>query len=168
MSQQQEQVPAGESMMTPDAIGLLTADHRKAKSLFDEYEGLKSSGSPEEKFEIARQVCGELLIHMAVEEAIFYPAVRQHIRDDDLVNEAEAEHEGAKELIRQLGDIKPDDPIFDAKITVLTEQIDHHVQEEELTMFPKILLSGIDISALGKELRTAKNDMRTRLGLPPE
>jgi iron-sulfur cluster repair protein YtfE (RIC family) len=160
----EEQGQAAEPAIGHDAIGLLTADHRKAQALFDEYE--RSSGSPEEKFEIAKTVCGEVLIHMAIEEAIFYPAVRQYIRDDDLMNEAEVEHEGAKELIRQLGEIEPDDPIFDAKMTVLAEQVNHHVQEEELGMFPKVLLSEADIVALGKELLTAKNEMRTNLGLP--
>ena len=159
-----EQGLTTEPAISHDAIGLLTADHRKVQALFDEYE--RSSGSSEEKFEIAKTVCGEVLIHMAIEEAIFYPAVRQYVRDDDLVNQAEVEHEGAKEIIRQLGDIKPDDPIFHAKMTVLAEQVSHHVQEEELSMFPKVLLSEADIVALGKELLTAKNEMRTNLGLP--
>jgi hypothetical protein len=154
--------------IAPDAIGLLTADHRKVQALFDEYERLKDGGSPEEKFEVAKKVCGEILIHMAIEEAIFYPIVREKIGDDDLMNEAAVEHENAKELIRQIGDIKPEDAIFDAKITVLSEQVEHHVQEEELEMFSKVLLSEIDIASLGKELLTAKNDMRSNLNLPPE
>jgi iron-sulfur cluster repair protein YtfE (RIC family) len=149
-----------------DAIGLLTADHRKATTLFEEYDRVKEN--PEEKFEIAKKVCGEILIHMAIEEAILYPLVRQKVKDKELVNEARKEHEKAKELIRQLGEIKPGDSEFNEKMSALADEIDHHVQEEELSMFPKVLLSGIDLEALGKELLTAKNEMRTNLGLPVE
>ncbi|MDB5841823.1 MAG: hemerythrin [Herminiimonas sp.] len=163
----EETVADAESRVTRNAIDLLTADHRKAETLFNEYDGLKE-GSPEEKYEVAKKVCGDLLIHMALEEAIFYPAVREKVSDEELVNEAEVEHNGAKDLIRQLGEIKPDDPMFDATMKVLSEQIDHHVQEEESSMFPKARLSGLDINALGAQLQEAKNEMRTRLGLEPE
>jgi hypothetical protein len=82
------------------------------------------------------------------------------------MNEAEVEHEGAKDLIRQLGELKPSDPMFDAKIKVLGEQIEHHVEEEESDMFPKARKSGIDLDALGAELLAAKNQMRVQHGLP--
>ncbi|MES2538952.1 MAG: hemerythrin domain-containing protein [Pseudomonadota bacterium] len=156
------------SEIAPDAIGFLTADHRKVQALFDEYDRLKEDGSAEQKFEIAKKVCGEILIHMALEEAIFYPIVREKIGDDDLMNEATVEHDSAKELIRQLGEIEPGDEIFDARISVLSEQVEHHVQEEESAMFPKVLLSEIDIAALGKDLNSARIAMRNNLNLPPE
>jgi iron-sulfur cluster repair protein YtfE (RIC family) len=163
----EESIADAESRVTRNAIDLLTADHRKVEMLFNEYDGLKD-GNPEEKYEVAKKVCGDLLIHMAIEEAIFYPAVREKVSDEEMVNEAEVEHDGAKDLIRQLGEIKPDDPMFDAKMKVLSEQIDHHVQEEESGMFPKARLSKLDINALGARLLEAKNEMRTRLGLEPE
>ena len=151
-----------------DVIALLTEDHAKAKELFEKYERMKDSAGPQEKFDIAKAVCGDLLIHMALEEGIFYPAVRDAIDDSELVNEAQVEHDGAKELIKELGDIKPDDPMFDARMKVLAEQIEHHVEEEEKEMFPKVRASKLDIAALGKELLAAKQDMRRRLGLPAE
>ena len=156
------------SIVYPDVIALLTADHRKAEALFAEFEQTKDSIKPHEKFELVRKVCGELLIHMAIEEGILYPAVRAAIRDEDLMDESQVEHDAAKDLIIQLGDIQPDDPIFDAKVAVLADQIEHHVQEEEGVMFPKVLVSDIDLIELGRELLEAKNNMRTRLGLPIE
>jgi len=149
-----------------DAIALLKSDHQEARELFEEYEKKKDHASDEQKMDIARAVCGALLIHMEIEEKIFYPRVRQEIDDNDLMNEAEVEHEGAKELIRQLGELQPGDPMFDAKIKVLGEQIDHHVEEEEGDMFPKARKAGIDLDALGAELLAAKNKMRMEHGLP--
>jgi hemerythrin-like domain-containing protein len=154
--------------MTRDAIGLLTQDHRKAQALFREFDRIKDSGSPEEKFEIAKKVCGDLLIHMEVEEAIFYSAVREKIGDDDLMANAETEHKDAKRLIRHIGEIDPTHSAFNSKIADLAQKIDQHVDEEERVMFPKVLVSGLDLKALGEQLHAAKNDMRTRLGLSPE
>ncbi|HYD78497.1 MAG TPA: hemerythrin domain-containing protein [Paucimonas sp.] len=163
-----EQASETKPHMTRDAIGLLTQDHRKAQAWFREFERIKDSGSPEEKFEIARKVCGELLIHMEVEEAIFYRAVREKIGGDELMKKAETEHKEAKRLIRHIGEIDPTHAAFVSKLTQLAEAIEGHVEEEERVMFPKALVSGIDLTALGEELHAAKNDMRVNLGLPPE
>lgn len=156
-------------MNTPsqDAIVLLKADHQEAKTLFSQFEKIKDSGDHDRKMEIAREVCGALLIHMEIEEKIFYPRVRQHINDNDLMNEALVEHDGAKELIQQIGELQPGDPMFAAKIMVLSEQIDHHVHEEETEMFPKAQQSGIDLKSLGAQLLEAKNRMREEHGLSP-
>ncbi|RXZ36562.1 hemerythrin domain-containing protein [Oxalobacteraceae bacterium CAVE-383] len=153
--------------VTQDAIALLKADHREAEDLFAQYEKLKDTDKTQEKFEIAKKVCGALLIHMEIEEKLFYPRVRGAVHDDDLVNEAVVEHAGAKELIEQLGALKPDDPMFDAKIKVLSEQIEHHVEEEEKEMFPKAETSGLNLDQLGEELFTAKNKLRVEHGMPP-
>jgi len=154
--------------LTRDAIGLLTRDHRKAQALFHEYDRIKDSGSASEKFEIARKVCGDLLIHMEVEEAIFYSAVRERLGEGELMHHAENEHKEAKRLIRHLGEIDPDHPAFHSKMADLARKIDDHVDDEERVMFPKALVSGLDLTALGEQLHAAKNDMRTRLGLAPE
>lgn len=154
--------------MTRDAIGLLTQDHRKAQALFREYERIKDTGTPEQKFDIAKKVCGDLLIHMEVEEAYFYAAAREKLGDDDLLKDAATEHKEAKRLIRHLGEIDPTHPAFDSKMADLAQRIDHHVDEEERVMFPKMLVSGVDLTALGERLHVAKNEMRTNLGLPPE
>jgi hemerythrin superfamily protein len=161
-------MPADPSMPAHDAVSLLTADHDKAKALLTEYQRIKDTGTAAEKFDIARQVCGDLLIHMAIEEALFYPPVRQAIKQKDLVKEGEEEHEEAKELIRQLGDIDPASPEFDEKMQKLCDAINHHVEEEEHEMFPKVRDSGLDLEDIGKQLQEAKKDMRIRLGLPPE
>lgn len=154
-------------MDSQDAIKLLEADHREAEALFDTFEKVKDKATAQEKMEIAKKVCGALLIHMEMEEKIFYPQVRQKIGDDDLMNESVVEHAGAKDLIRQIGMLKPDDPMFDAKIKVLAEQIKHHVEEEESEMFPKAQKSGLDLSVIGAELLKAKNQMREEHGLSP-
>lgn len=152
---------------TQDAIALLKADHREAEDLFEQYDKLKEAGKTQEKLAIAKKVCGALLIHMEIEEKIFYPKVRGQAHEDDLVNEAVVEHSGAKDLIKQLGALKPDDPMFDAKIKVLSEQIEHHVGEEEKEMFPKAEKSGLDMDKLGEELAKAKSKLQAEHGLPP-
>jgi hemerythrin superfamily protein len=153
--------------VTQDAIALLKADHREAEDLFEQYDKLKEAGKTQEKLAIAKKVCGALLIHMEIEEKIFYPRVRGPVHDDDLMNEAVVEHSGAKDLITQLGALKPDDPMFDAKIKVLSEQIEHHVGEEEKEMFPKAEKSGVDLEKLGEDLFAAKNKLRVSHGMPP-
>lgn len=163
----QDEDPIMFTTATQDAIALLKADHREAEDLFEQYDKLKEAGKTQEKLAVAKKVCGALLIHMEIEEKIFYPKVRGQAHEDDLVNEAVVEHSGAKDLIKQLGLLKPDDPMFDAKIKVLSEQIEHHVGEEEKEMFPKAEKSGLDLDKLGEELATAKNKLRAEHGLPP-
>ncbi len=163
-SEQESAAPA----IARDAIGLLTEDHRKVELLFASFAQVRHGDSVEEKFSVAKQVCGDLLIHMAIEEAIFYPKVRQALAEGALVDEAEHEHDGAKELIKELGDIDPADPVFDMKIESLAQQIVEHVEKEETVVFPKMLIAPVDLVALGMELATAKSDMRSQLGLPPE
>jgi hemerythrin superfamily protein len=151
-----------------DALLLLARDHKKAQALFKKIEDLKESASPTEKFELARQVCGDLLIHMMIEESVFYPALRKAIDEEDLLNEAQVEHDGAKDLIEQIGKLEPSDPMFDAKLKVLGEQIEHHVKEEEGEMFQEARKANLDLNALGQHLLAAKKDLRRELGLPPE
>lgn len=152
----------------PDVIGLLTIDHRKVQAIFAEIQAKKGHMRAHEKFELVRKACAELLIHFAVEEGIFYPATRDAIDDNGVMDEAADEHESAKSIIIMLGNIPPDEPMFDAKVRTLAEQIEHHIQEEESVMFPKVLVSDIDLVVLGRELLRAKNDMRARFGMPIE
>lgn len=152
----------------PDVVGLLTLDHRKVQALFAELQAKRGRIRIHEKFELVRKVCAELLIHFAVEENIFYPVVRAQLNDRALMDEASDQHEAAKSLIIMLGKIPPEEPMFDAKVRALAEQIEHHIQEEESVMFPEVLVSDIDLVALGRELLEAKNRMRARLGMPIE
>jgi hemerythrin superfamily protein len=150
-----------------DAIELLMADHHRVARLFAEFNALKEDGSDEAKSTLVAQICQELTVHTAIEEEIFYPAVRKAIEDDDLMDEALVEHAGAKELIAQLQAANPDDDLYDAKVKVLSEQIDHHVQEEEGSMFPQARGSGIDTLSLGAALLERKAELLAKPGTPP-
>lgn len=142
-----------------DAIELLKADHREAEKLFSQFKAVKDSGSDLEKREIVRKVCAALLVHMQIEEEIFYPAARDALEDDALVDEAVVEHNGAKDLIRQLGEAQTGSAMFDAKTKVLNEQIEHHVDEEEKKLFPRLRATNLDLHALGMNLAKAKEKL---------
>ena len=143
-----------------DAITLLKADHAKVKKLFKDFEDLKEEdGSAEDKSELVIQICNQLKVHTEIEEEIFYPAVRKAIDDSDLMDEALVEHAAAKELIAQLEGMNPDDEQYDAKVTVLGEQIQHHVKEEEDEMFPKAKKAKIDGEALGVQMSERKAEL---------
>jgi len=150
-----------------DAVELLMADHHRVARLFAEFAALKEDGSDEAKSALVATICQELTVHTAIEEEIFYPAVRKSIDDDDLMDEALVEHAGAKELIAQLQAAHPDDELYEAKVTVLGEQIDHHVEEEEGSMFPQAKASGIDTVSLGLALLQRKAELLANPGTPP-
>lgn len=143
-----------------DAIGLLTADHARVKKLFREFANLKEgNGADEDKSVLVAQICDELEVHTRIEEDIFYPAVRATIGEDGLMDEAIVEHAGARELIAQLQNMNPDDDLYDAKVTVLGEQIQHHVKEEESEMFPKARKAKVDGGALGAQMAERKAEL---------
>ena len=143
-----------------DAIDLLDAEHRAVKALFDDYRQLSDhqAGGGKRKA-LAETICMLLTIHMRLEEEIFYPPVREAIRDDDLLDEAEVEHAGAKELIGQILSMQPGDELYDAKVTVLGEYIAHHVKEEREDMFPKARKCGVDLEALGERLHSRRREL---------
>jgi hypothetical protein len=143
-----------------DAIELLESEHREAEDLFKKYEAAKEAGKSDEKYEIARQVCAALLIHMQIEEALFYPAVRVVINKKELVDESIIEHRGAKAVINELGFIDADNTLFDTKVDTLKEEIQHHVSEEEGELFPKVRKTDIDLYNLGKRLAEKKEELR--------
>ena len=153
----------------PDAIHLLTNDHKEVKAMFKEFETLKKKAdkssedsTDEAKFELAQRICTALTIHATIEEEIFYPAVREAIDDTDLMDEADVEHASAKELISQIQDATPGEDQLDAKVTVLGEMIDHHVKEEEGEMFPKAK-KGIDTEAVGAALEARQAELKDDL-----
>jgi hemerythrin superfamily protein len=147
-----------------DAIAMLAADHKKVKAMFKEFKSLKEEGTDEEKAARVKQICDALTVHAAIEEEIFYPAVRAAIDDGDLMDEALVEHAGAKEMIAQLRQMDPDDDLYDAKVIVLGEHIDHHVEEEEGEMFPKAKKAKLDTEELGAEMAARKQEKATELG----
>jgi hemerythrin superfamily protein len=142
-----------------DAIKLLTDDHAKVKKLFREYEKLTRKEDQEGKEELAQQICKELTVHAQLEEEIFYPAAREAIKDDDLLNEALVEHSSAKDLISEIKSMKIDDPMYDAVVTVLGEYVNHHVQEEEEKMFPKVQKSKMNLEEIGNEIAERKEEL---------
>lgn len=144
-----------------DAIDLLTQDHADVKALFEQYEGL-SDRSLASKKKVATQICLELTKHATAEEEIFYPAARAAIGDEDLVDEATVEHASAKDLIAQILNMAPGEDLYDAKVKVLSEQIEHHVEEEETEMFPKARKTKMDMIALGEAIAARKEE----IGLP--
>ncbi len=139
-----------------DAIALLKADHREVKSMFTQYDKTEDDA---EKADLARKICSALTVHAQIEEEIFYPAAYEAIEDDDLLDEAEVEHASAKDLIAQIESMSPDDDLYDAKVTVLGEYIDHHVQEEEGEMFPKCRRARMDLAGLAEQLAQRKSEL---------
>ncbi len=143
-----------------DAIVLLKADHKEVKTKFEAFKKLKKNkGSDAAKSKLVAQICLELTVHTRIEEEIFYPAVRAAIKVNDLMDEADVEHEEAKGLIAQLKNMQPADDHYDAKVTVLGENIDHHVEEEHEEMFPKARKSKVDLIALGAQLAKRKKEL---------
>ena len=141
-----------------DAIAMLVADHEKVKALFEQFDAL-SDRSKVSKKKIADQICMELTVHAEMEEQVFYPAVRGPVKDQDLMDEAVVEHASAKELIAQILEMDPGDDLYDAKVKVLSEQIEHHVEEEEKEMFPKVKKGKVDLQALGEEMAAFKANL---------
>lgn len=146
-----------------DAVELLKADHQRLSELFDAFDKIKSGRANKEKHRIVKQACDELRVHAQLEEELFYPAVRAAV-GDDLMNEAVVEHQTAKDLIAQLDDMTPDDEMYVATFTVLSEYIKHHVNEEENEMFKLARKSEVDMEALGAKMKTRKAALQNRLG----
>ena len=146
-----------------DAIGMLIADHKKAQKAFRDFEKLKEGNSKRGRSDIVRQTCADLTIHATIEEEIFYPAVRKAIKDMDLMDEATVEHAGAKELIAQLESMQPGDDLYDAKFTVLGENVNHHIKEEQNEMFPKVRKTKLDLNALGEQLAQRKAELQSQI-----
>ena len=148
-----------------DAIALLKTDHRKVEELFEKYETARSK-----KEAIAKQICMELTIHTILEEEIFYPACRQAGVEGDMMDEANVEHDGAKTLIAELENGTPDDEFYDAKVKVLSEEIKHHVKEEEKRGGIFTQARDLDLDALGETLAARKKELMAEFeakGLPP-
>jgi len=141
-----------------DAIALLKADHRTVEDLFEKFEGARGDGAKEK---IARRICLELTVHAQIEEEIFYPACEGKV-EEDLIKEAYVEHDGAKVLVAEIEAGGPDDDFYEAKVKVLSEQIEHHVEEEERRMdgmFSQARHAGLDMDELGDRLRARKEEL---------
>lgn len=153
----------------PDACSLLDADHKHVKKMFSSYEELaasKSASAKTKRRDLAMQICMELTAHTQIEEEIFYPAVREAIKDTDLLDEANVEHASAKDLIAQLQDASEVDDMFDAKVKVLGEYIDHHIKEERNELFPKARAARkLDLVAMRETLAARKEELMAEMAV---
>jgi hemerythrin superfamily protein len=141
-----------------DAIALLKEDHRTVEELFEKFEKATGDGR---KQSIAEEVCLELSVHAQIEEEIFYPACEGKV-DEDLLKESYVEHDGAKVLIAEIMAGGPGDEFYDAKVKVLSEEIEHHVEEEEKRLeglFAQARKAGLDMDALGEQLAARKLEL---------
>ena len=147
------------SNQSQDAIALLKEDHRTVEKLFEEFQSAKGDGRKEK---LAQQICLELSVHATIEEEIFYPACEGKV-EEDLLKESYVEHDAAKVLIAQIiAGQGADDEFFDAKVKVLQEEIEHHVEEEEKRLeglFAQARKAGLDMDALGQELAARKMEL---------
>lgn len=152
-----------------DAIALLKSDHRKVEALFEQFEKAKDKAR---KGKLAQEICVELTVHATIEEEIFYPACKDAV-EDDLEHEAYVEHDGAKVLIAEIAAGDPQDEFYDAKVTVLSELIKHHVKEEEKPgegFFAQARKGDVDLDGLADKLQARKDELLAAIkrgGLPP-
>ena len=140
------------------AIEMLKEDHDKVKKAFKEFEKMDREDT-ETMQQLVATDCEDLKIHTTLEEEIFYPAVREAIEDEDIMNEAQVEHETAKMLIEQLENMGADDPNFHATFTVLGEYVNHHVEEEEGEMFPQAKKTDLDFEDLAQRMKARKEEL---------
>lgn len=141
----------------PDALQLLREDHNKVKDLFQRFEKTEDR---RQKQQIAQEALMELKVHAQIEEEVFYPAMREQLGDVELLHEAEEEHHVAELLIEELESMRLDDKTFDAKFTVLAENVKHHIGEEEGEMFPKAAEAGRQtLMETGEELQMRKMEL---------
>jgi hypothetical protein len=147
-----------------DAVDLLDADHIAVKKLFDQFNKLaENDGDAGERKALADRICLELSVHTQLEEEAFYPPVREAIGADDIMDEADVEHDGAKKLIAEISAMEPDESHYNAKVKVLGEMIDHHVTEEREQMFPKARASELDLVAMAAQLKQRKEQIVAEL-----
>jgi hemerythrin-like domain-containing protein len=150
-----------------DALALLRADHDKVRSLFREFESLRGIDDEDErKSELVDEICYELTLHTMIEEEIFYPVLRSAINDDDMMDEADVEHAGARELISQLEVMYPGDDHFDATVVVLGEEVGHHIEKEEGELFDAARNAGVDLERLAEQLAARREELEEDLSSP--
>ncbi len=149
-----------QSTQSQDACDLLDTDHKAVKKLFKAYEELAQSrarSTMNKKQELAQQICQALTVHAQIEEEIFYPALRDALKETDLIAEAAVEHQTVKELVGQIEEATEIDEAFDARVKVLGEYVDHHVKEERNEIFPKARAARrLDLVRMREELEARK------------
>ena len=148
-----------------DAIELLKEDHRKLERLFREFIELRGTDPDgETKRAVVERTCTALTVHTLIEEEIFYPAVRDTLSDQIVGEEALVEHATAQALIERLEGLEPAGPFYDATFTVLSEYVQHHVKEEETSMFPQVKDAQLDLADLGQRMKQRKEELEDEDG----
>jgi len=151
------------------AVDILTDNHQKILRLFTEFEELKDDTEQmDEKQMLVENTCAELAIHAQLEEEIFYPAMRDAIDDQNLLDEAEVEHNMADQLITELESMQPGDELYDAKFSVLGEYVKHHIEKEQNRLFAIARQAGLDLESLGDEIMERKQELLDEYGLDQE
>ena len=143
-----------------DAIALLEKQHREVEGWFAQFEKTESDAK---KLDLFAKINLALKAHTQVEEELFYPEARRAINDEDLLDEAVVEHQAAKQLMAEIETMRPGDDLYDAKVKVLSEEIEHHVGEEEEELFPKCRKSDMDLVALGEQMKARFDELTTEL-----
>ncbi len=147
-----------------DAVSQLDDEHIAVKKLFQQFQKLADADAPaDERKALADRICRELTIHATIEEELFYPPVRQATQEDDMMDEADVEHAGAKKLIAEIEAMDGDASHFNAKVKVLGEMIDHHVTEEREQMFPKARQTELDLVAIAAALKARRAELEEEL-----
>jgi cytochrome P450 len=146
----------------PDAIDLLDADHLAVHALFESYRELvRTGGTPLQRRALAEEICMELTIHARLEEELFYPAVRDALNDDDLMDEAEDQHGSQRDFVAQILATQAQDELYDARVAVLAEYVERHVRQEREQVFNRVLASRIDLQSLGRSISVRKEELRS-------
>jgi len=150
--------PVSKASSGTDAITLLKEDHKEVSQMFEKFETTKTDSA---KQQLVAKICAALTVHAEIEEEIFYPAAREALKesDEDLIDEAEVEHDTIKQFVSELEDAPTDAEFYDARVKVLGEYVKHHVQEEETEMFPKLRKTKMDMAAIGEELAMRKKEL---------
>jgi hemerythrin superfamily protein len=145
----------------PDAIDLLDADHLLVHGLFASYRELVRTRAPAlQRRALAEEICMELTIHARLEEELFYPAVREVLHDDEVLDEAEDQHGSQREFVAQILTTSADDELYDAKVAVLAEYVERHVRSEREQVFNRALAARVDLQALGRAITVRREELR--------
>lgn len=145
----------------PDAIDLLDADHLAVHGLFQAYRELVRTGAPAlQRRSLAEEICIELTIHARLEEELFYPAVREALREDELLDEAEEQHGSQREFVAQILAMAPGDALYDARVALLAEYVERHVRQEREQVFNRVLAARMDLQALARAIVVRRDELR--------
>lgn len=151
-----------------EVLGLLIEDHKRMKKVFRAFERMDREARPDEAQALVRATCVALMIHASLEEEVFYPAARECIDEESLIEEAEVEHASARSLIEQLLQLDPQDPKYAASFTVLGEYTLHHIKEEEKEIFPQLSRTDMDWPALVQAMHERRQELLQQYRLAGE